>query len=82
MAQGEEEMEMSQKASSMVEGLKTTLGGTRLHYYCFSVGYWEVVGYHHIAREELGDPGCLETVYMNLGFLQRHHELGLEEALC
>jgi len=73
---------MTRKASPMAEALKMTLGGTRLHYYCSSVGYWEVVGYQHIAREELGDPGCLETVYMSLVFLRRRYELGLEEALC
>jgi len=68
---------MSRKS---LEALKATLGA-RLQHYCFSVGYWEVVGYQHIAREELEDLGCLQTVYMNLEFLRRRYELGLE-ALC
>jgi hypothetical protein len=73
---------MSRKSLSMAEVLKTTLGGTRLHHYCFSEEYWEVVGYQRIGREALGDPGLLQTVYMNLVLLRRRYELCLEEALC
>jgi len=61
---------MSRKGPAIVEELKLILGGMRPQH-CFSEGYWEVVGCQYIALEELGDPGCLETVYMNLALLRR-----------
>ena len=61
---------MSRKGSAIAEELKLILGGV-LPQHCSSEEYWEVVGYQYIAREELGDPGCLETVYMNPVLLRR-----------